>query len=93
MLVTAVSHGVSHKNGDAKRQARTQNQQTIEMTAFVHVGVWRSLVSRLVRDQEASGSNPDTPTMRSVLIGSEYPIKDTPLFYAQNMYHAICAGV
>ena len=25
-------------------------------------GVWRSLVSRLVRDQEASGSNPDTPT-------------------------------
>ena len=34
---------------------------------FVHYnnranGVWRSLVSRLVRDQEASGSNPDTPT-------------------------------
>ena len=26
-------------------------------------GVWRSLVSRLVRVQEASGSNPDTPTM------------------------------
>ena len=26
-------------------------------------GVWRSLVSRLVRDQEASGSNPDTPTI------------------------------
>ena len=26
------------------------------------IGVWRSLVSRLVRDQEASGSNPDTPT-------------------------------
>ncbi len=25
-------------------------------------GVWRSLVSRLVRVQEASGSNPDTPT-------------------------------
>ena len=28
-------------------------------------GVWRSLVSRLVRVQEASGSNPDTPTMSS----------------------------
>ena len=26
------------------------------------IGVWRSLVSRLVRVQEASGSNPDTPT-------------------------------
>ena len=27
-------------------------------------GVWRSLVSRLVRVQEASGSNPDTPTKK-----------------------------
>ena len=25
-------------------------------------GVWRSLVSRLVRDQEAAGSSPATPT-------------------------------
>ena len=33
-------------------------------------GVWRSLVSRLVRVQEASGSNPDTPTkMKTVLLG------------------------
>jgi hypothetical protein len=30
-------------------------------------GVWRSLVSRLVRDQEASGSNPDTPTIEKSL--------------------------
>ena len=29
-------------------------------------GVWRSLVSRLVRVQEASGSNPDTPTKNPV---------------------------
>lgn len=29
------------------------------------------LVARLVRDQEASGSSPDTPTMQSVLIGFE----------------------
>ena len=29
---------------------------------FLVIGVWRSLVSRLVRVQEASGSNPDTPT-------------------------------
>ena len=30
----------------------------------VVIGVWRSLVSRLVRVQEASGSNPDTPTKK-----------------------------
>ena len=29
------------------------------------IGVWRSLVSRLVRVQEASGSNPDTPTNKT----------------------------
>ena len=29
------------------------------------IGVWRSLVSRLVRVQEASGSNPDTPTSKN----------------------------
>ena len=38
-----------------KRQNLRYNNQ-----AF---GVWRSLVSRLVRDQEASGSSPDTPTI------------------------------
>ena len=32
-------------------------------------GVWLSLVERLVRDQEAGGSNPLTPTNRSILIG------------------------
>ena len=29
--------------------------------------MWRSLVSRLVRVQEASGSNPDTPTKKLVI--------------------------
>jgi hypothetical protein len=28
-------------------------------------GVWRSLVARFVRDEEAVGSNPATPTMVS----------------------------
>ena len=33
------------------------------MLIIVHAfGVWRSLVSRLVRDQEAAGSSPATPT-------------------------------
>ena len=27
-------------------------------------GVWRSLVARLVRDEEVAGSNPVTPTIR-----------------------------
>ena len=37
----------------------------------VLIGVWRSLVSRLVRVQEAVGSNPATPTMSSVHTGFE----------------------
>ena len=45
------------------------------------------LVARLVRDQEVVGSNPVTPTIQSVLIGSEYPVMDTLLFYfPQNSY-------
>ena len=31
-----------------------------------YFGVWRSLVSRLVRDQEAMGSNPVTPTRKKL---------------------------
>jgi hypothetical protein len=27
-----------------------------------HLGVWRSLVARFVRDEEVVGSNPATPT-------------------------------
>ena len=34
----------------------------------------------LIRVHEAVGSNPATRTMRSVLIGSEYPTKGTPHF-------------
>ena len=49
----------------------------MEVKAFPGVA---QLVARLVRDQEAVGSNPVTPTMQSVLIGSEYPVMDTLLF-------------
>ena len=41
------------------------------------IGVWRSLVSRLVRVQEASGSNPDTPTKK------ERPPKRWAFFFAR----------
>ena len=33
------------------------------MSSFLHVGAWLSLVERLVRDQEAGGSNPLAPTI------------------------------
>ena len=42
------------------------------------------LVARMVRVHEAVGSNPATRTMQSVLIGSEYPVMDTLLFYVEN---------
>ena len=52
------------------------------------------LVARLVRDQEAVGSNPVTPTMQSVLIGSEYPVMDTLLFYfLKSSYRNLFRGV
>ena len=40
------------------------------------IGVWRSLVSRLVRVQEAPGSNPGTPTkkLESAFAGSSFLI-------------------
>ena len=46
-----------------------------------HLGV-AQLVARYLGVVEAVGSSPVTQTMRSVLIGFEYPIKDTPLFIA-----------
>ena len=30
-------------------------------------GVWRSLVARFVRDEEVAGSNPVTPTVKSLV--------------------------
>ena len=42
------------------------NQAVKEKTAnFIFFGVWLSLVECLVRDQEAGGSNPLTPTKKS----------------------------
>ena len=45
------------------RQEALDRSGYFEYNVMVN-GVWRSLVSRLVRVQEASGSNPDTPTKR-----------------------------
>ena len=46
----------------------------------LHRGV-AQMVARMVRDHEAVSSNLATRTMQSVLIGSEYPVMDTLLFY------------
>ena len=52
------------------------------------------LVARMVRDHEAVSSNLATRTMRSVLIGFEYPVTDTPYFcFLQNLYCNLCRGV
>ena len=60
----------------------------------LYIRVWRSLVSRLNGVQEASSSNLDTRTMQSVLIGSEYPVMDTLLFYfSQSSYCNLFRGV
>ena len=50
------------------------------------------LVARLVRDQEAVGSNPVTRTMRSVLIGFEYPCGTLRIIFAQNPIRRFALG-
>ena len=37
-----------------------------------HIGVWRSLVARFVRDEEAVGSNPATPTILRFRVRESY---------------------
>ncbi len=44
------------------------------------IEVWLSLVERYVRDVEVAGSNPVTSTMRSVLMGFEYPYRTLCFF-------------
>ena len=47
-----------------------------------------------VGKDEVGSSNLATRTMRSVLIGFEYPVTDTPYFcFLQNLYCNLCRGV
>jgi hypothetical protein len=39
--------------------------------------VWRSLAARFVRDEEAAGSNPATPTQ----VKGHFPSRDAAFFY------------
>ena len=54
-------------------------------------GVWRSLVARSAGGREVAGSNPVTPIMRSVLMGSEYPVMDTPHFLCSKLGNGFIA--
>ena len=73
-------------------QSESKAAETLDNSQIIHyniqaIGVWRSLVSRMVRVHEAAGSNPATPTMQSVLMGSEILLR-TLFFYFQ-FYTAI----
>ena len=45
-----------------RKKQRTLDNKPFSIYNIFAIGVWRSLVSRLVRVQEARGSNPLTPT-------------------------------
>ena len=50
------------------------------------------LVARLVRVQEAVGSTPATPTMRSIIKGSESLLMILRISFCGKDHTAICAG-
>ena len=69
---------ISHADTSRTSYARTHKSCPIPLdnAGIIHynglaIGVWRSLVSRLVRVQEAAGSNPATPTKRNDSIRQE----------------------
>ena len=52
-------------------QSESKAAETLDNGKIIHyniqaIGVWRSLVSRMVRVHEAAGSNPATPTKNPV---------------------------
>ena len=49
------------------------------------------LVARLLWEQDAAGSNPVTRTMRSVLIGFDNPVMDTPHFLCSKLGNGFIA--
>ena len=70
-------HLIERYERNRKEILPAQNRAfSLDKPSIIHynisaIGVWRSLVSRMVRVHEAAGSNPATPTMASVLIAFE----------------------
>ena len=62
------------------KQASGLDRSSIFHYNGMAIGVWRSLVSRLVRVQEASGSNPDTPTKKE-----DCPLGRSSFFFCCNI--------
>jgi hypothetical protein len=52
--------------------------ESVSYYCSAHLGVWRSLVARFVRDEEAVGSNPATPTTESAGQGRSSEEGDRP---------------
>jgi len=59
-------------------------QAGAQETALNSAGQRQTKARSVLWELDAASSSLATPTMRSVLIGFEYPIKDTLLFYALN---------
>jgi hypothetical protein len=51
---------------------------TVRYAVQASSGVWRSLVARFVRDEEAVGSNPATPTFRNKSLTSSNTVSSLP---------------
>ena len=67
----------------------------LDITAFFHynvlaIGVWRSLVSRLVRVQEAAGSNPATPTKRNDSFRQKAVVSFVLFFFHSSLLSLLC---
>ena len=58
---------------------------------FFNRGV-AQLVARLLWEQDAAGSNPVTPTMRSIIKGSESLLMILRISFCGKDHTAICAG-
>ncbi len=53
------------------------------------IGVWRSLVSRMVRVHEAAGSNPATPTREKTVVSLETAVFSNFSVLFMAPYHCV----
>ena len=64
IIIDVAIHGPVAQLGE--RSVRIREVEGSNPFGSTNIGVWRSLVSRLVRDQEAMGSSPVTPTRKCI---------------------------
>ena len=60
MFITGFAAVALNPDSKAPRDAKILSKPRVRLVG--HLGVWRSLVARVVRDDEVAGSNPVTPT-------------------------------